>query len=169
MRRLELVTDLPASAADAWSVLVDTERWSDWGGLVTSAQGAFVEGHRWTMRLRGADGGPSRTMTPRFVSMQEPTRVVFETRILGRRSVSLTHIFDVEAVGPTRSRLRQTFEARGVLVPLLWRSLRSGMAQFDELGGDLARRLANGGPSPATTTSPPIANSNDAHPKPGGR
>lgn len=140
MRHLELTTPLPASAADAWSVLINTADWPDWGGLVLSAEGAFEAGHVWTMQLAGADGRPASTMRPRFVSMTPGAQVVFETRICGGL-VSMVHTFDVEPVGERESLLRQTFVITGLLAVPLWRWLAPGMRQFDQLGVDLAARL----------------------------
>jgi len=141
MRQIELVTRLPASAAEAWAVLIDVDRWPEWGRLVTSARGEFVPGRVWTMRLSGRDGGPPRFMHPRFVAMPRPRGLVFETRFGGAWGVRLVHAFDVECDGPDRSLLRQSFDATGALVPLLWESLHRGMTQFEALGVDLARRL----------------------------
>mgnify|MGYP006414875745 CR=1 FL=1 len=144
MRRLELSAALPASAEAAWAVLIDTEQWPSWGTLVVSARGAFVGGSVWEMELQGSQGRAARRMTPRFVSMVPGRRLVFETCVGHAALVRMTHIFDVEAAGPGRSVLRQTFEVSGALVLPLWPVLRRGMLQFAELGTDLAARL--GGP-----------------------
>lgn len=144
MRRIELTTALAAPADRVWNVLMDLDGWSLWGGLVTSAAGELRPGARWTMTLRAeVDGGAPRTMRPRFVSMDPPRRVVFETLLLGAWFVRLVHVFDVEAEGDGAV-LRQSFEATGLGVPLLWPMLRDGMTQFDELGDDLARWVARG-------------------------
>jgi hypothetical protein len=137
MRHLELSAALPASAACAWAVFTDTARWSDWGHLVVSAHGAFVPGSRWTVTL---DGG--RRMTPYFVSMVPGQQVVFETRILSARAVSMIHTFDFIPDGPQRSILRQSFAVSGLLTKPLWFILHPGMIQFEAMGDDLARRLA---------------------------
>jgi len=140
MRRLELSTLLPAPAADAWSVLINTADWPAWGQLVVSAEGIFEAGHRWTMQLAGADGRPGSTMTPRFVSMVPGSQVIFETR-LGGGMVSMVHSFELEAAGDAECVLRQTFVITGVMVVPLWRWLVPGMMQFEQLGVDLADRL----------------------------
>lgn len=142
MRRIELSTALPAHADRAWAVFVDTERWRGWGRLVTAAQGERVPGAVWTMTLRGLDGGPPRTMTPRLLSWEPPRAITFETVLGHRRLVRLTHAFVFEPDGPYRSRLRQTFDATGAAVGLVWGPLSRGMTQFSDLGDDLAARLA---------------------------
>lgn len=141
MQRLELSTPLPASAAAAWSVLIDTARWSEWGRLVVSAEGVFVPGCVWRMTLVGVDGRAQRTMSPRFVSMTLGRQVVFETRIGARWLVSMVHTFDIEPGRVGQSTLRQTFEISGLLVAPLWGWLLPGMMQFKQLGVDLADRL----------------------------
>jgi uncharacterized protein YndB with AHSA1/START domain len=139
MRRLELRSELPASAQRAWDTFLDVGRWPEWGRLVVSAEGELLPGHRWTMRLRGRDG-PS-TMRPYFVSMTPPHRVVFETRLGPGWAVTMQHSFEFEATGPERCTLHQRFEAWGLLVRPLWRWLHPGMLQFDQLGADLAEHL----------------------------
>ena len=142
MRRIELNTPLGASAERAWDVLLDLDGWPRWGGLVTSAQGVLEPGARWTMTLRPeVVGGRARAMRPRFVSVDPPRQVVFETLLLGAWFVRLVHVFDVVPDGD-RAVLRQSFRATGLGVPLLWPVLRDGMTQFDELGEDLAAWLA---------------------------
>ncbi len=142
MRRIELEAALEAPATEAWRVLVDLQRWPQWGRLVTSAQGHFVPGAVWTVRLRGEPGGTTRTMRPQFVEMTPPQRVVFETRLGAGWLVKLRHTFEIRDLGSDRSTLRQSFEASGLLVPILWHELEPGMTQFAEFGQDLARRLA---------------------------
>lgn len=136
MRGLELSTPLPASAEAAWQALVRLDGWPAWGRLVVSAEGVFEPGSRWTMQLHA--GGSRRTMRPYFVAMTEGERLLFETRLPG---VTMQHAFEVAPEGAERSVLHQRFEARGPLMPLLWRWLQPGMLQFDQLGEDLARHL----------------------------
>ncbi|MCP4873489.1 MAG: hypothetical protein GY898_32780 [Proteobacteria bacterium] len=149
MRRLELSTELPASAEAAWEALIDTSGWPRWGRLVVSAEGEFEAGSRWTMQLRGGPG--PRTMRPYFVSMGAPREIVFETR-LGGGAVRMQHAFEVEARGGG-SVLHQRFEATGPAVPLLWRWLRAGMLQFDQLGDDLAAQLSSSEPASQASSS----------------
>ena len=152
MRRLELTTPLSVDAETAWSVLINTADWSDWGRLVVSAEGVFEAGHVWTMQLVGTDGHTKSTMNPQFVSMVPGAQVVFETRI-GGGLVSMVHTFDVEPDGAGRSVLRQTFVITGVLVVPLWRWLLPGMMQFEQLGVDLAQRLRRP-PAPGVPDEP---------------
>ncbi len=140
MRRIDLKTPLPASAERAWEVLTDTAAWPGWGGLVTSASGSMEPGATWTMCLRAEPGGPPRRMRPRLVSVDPPRCIAFQTR-LGLGAVAILHTFTLEALAPDRAVLHQAFEIRGPLVRPLWRLVRAGVVQFDELGDDLARRL----------------------------
>ena len=140
MRRLELSSPLDASADEAWATLLDLDGWSRWGRLVVSAQGEFVAGSRWTMELVGHGGRKKRTMRPWFVAIQRPS-IRFETRLIAGWAVTLRHEFEVQPTGPSRSVLHQRFEAEGLLLPMLWAPIHRGMAQFQELGDDLARHL----------------------------
>ena len=142
MRRVELSTELPAPAEVAWAVFLDTEAWPSWGGLVTSAAGVLEPGQRWTMTLRPERGRPRR-MTPTLWSVGDRA-LAFETRIAGRWGVRIVHRFELEEAGDAASVLRQVFEVTGALVRPLWGPVSRGVLQFDELGADLARRLARG-------------------------
>ena len=144
MRRIELRTALPTGAESAWTTLVNTQDWPQWGKLVVSAEGTFKPGCVWTMQLRGKGGRLPRTMHPRFVSMIEGQQLAFETLIGAAWLVKMLHVFDIEPDGEGRSVLVQRFEISGALVAVLWPVLRGGMLQFDELGDDLARRLEQG-------------------------
>jgi uncharacterized protein YndB with AHSA1/START domain len=139
MRRLELITALAAPVEEAWATLIDLDGWPSWGRLVVSAEGAFVPNARWTMRLEGGPG--PRTMRPYFVSMHPPLSLVFRTRIGPGWAVSMRHAFEFEP-REGGSVLIQRFEATGILTGLLWRPLRAGMLQFEQLGDDLAAHLA---------------------------
>lgn len=142
MRRIDLRTELHAPARRAWEVLTDTDAWPQWGRLVTSARGELEPGARWTMTLRGRDGGGLRQMRPRLVDIEAPRRIAFETLIGGGWVVRILHTFVLEPDGPDRATLLQSFEITGLLVAPLWRPVRRGVVQFAELGEDLARRLA---------------------------
>ncbi len=140
MRRIQLSTPLQAPADRAWQVLLDTDGWSRWGRFATSAHGDLVPGSVWRVQLSG-DGRP-RTMSPRLLSIDEPRRLLFETRILGGWAARLTHAFVVDEEGPERSVLHQRFEVTGPLVAPLWPILEAGATQFSALGDDLARELS---------------------------
>ena len=154
MRQLTLVQPLPVDADTAWTVLVDIARWPEWRGLVLSAEGAFEPGAPWIVRLRGARGGSPRTLRPVFTSMEPGREIVFETRIGAAWVVRMVHHFELQAAPEGRATLVQRFEITGLAVPLLWGPLERGMRQFEELGSDLARRLAGAAPPDAALPPP---------------
>jgi len=139
VRHLALSTPLDAPADAAWAVFLDTTAWPEWGRLVVAARGERVPGHRWTMDLVGAEGTP-RQLRPRFVAEGPGRRLVFETRIAWW-AARLVHTFRIDPVDDGSSVLEQEFVASGPLVVPLWPWLHAGMAQFSELGDDLAGRL----------------------------
>ena len=135
---IELCSELPASAAQAWTALVDVEQWPSWRGLVTAARGVFDPGSVWSIQLRA-----NRTMSPVLTSFLPPDRVLcFEQTFGTEVLLHLSHWFVIEPVDDGHSVLRQRFLSSGALVWPLWRwPLRPGMVQFQELGDDLARHL----------------------------
>jgi hypothetical protein len=86
---------------------------------------------------------------PTVISLDPPRRIVLAAAFGHRRFVYLVHSFFIEEVDGGL-RLRQTWDATGLLIPILWPVLTKMMARFQELGeglaGWVARESATGSP-----------------------
>jgi len=138
--RTEIEIDAPAERV--WAVLLDFERFSDWNPFIRSIRGQALVGSRLDVLL-GASGTRPMRFRP-TVKAVVPNR---ELRWLGRvglpRLFDGEHIFQIEALGPMRSRFVQRERFRRLFVPLLARSLnRDARRGFEEMNRALRERVA---------------------------
>ena len=149
LRRFAVESPLPASAEEAWEVFLDTARWPKWGRMVPSARGDLVAGSRWEIETV-REGGRRSLLQPILLRLRPPRELVFRTEIGGGHALRLDHRFRFEAVGPDRSILRQSWEVRGLVLPLAWGAVTRELSRWSRLGEDLAHRLA---PTEASLTA----------------
>ncbi len=138
--RTEIEIDAPAERV--WAVLTDFERFPDWNPFIRSIRGQALVGSRLDVLL-GASGMRPMRFRP-TVKAVVPNR---ELRWLGRlrlpRLFDGEHIFQIEPLGPTRTRFVQRERFRGLFVPLLARSLnRDARRGFEEMTRALRERVA---------------------------
>lgn len=115
--------EIEARPDAVWAVLTDLPGYVEWNPFVVSAEGAVAVGERLTNRLQ-PPGGKSMTFRPR-VTVVEPGRTFEWLGHLGFPGVfDGRHRFDLETT-PTGTRLVQSEEFRGLLVPFMRGSLES--------------------------------------------
>src|SRR5436309_9656686 len=120
-KQLRTEIDIDATPERVWQILTDFAAYPQWNPFLTSASGTPVTGARLTVRMQ-PEGGRAMTFRP-TVREAVPQR---RLRWLGR--LLLPGIFDGEhsfTIEPRDGgvRLVQQEKFRGVLVPLLARSL----------------------------------------------
>ena len=142
---LELRTEIEIDAPPerVWAVLIDFEKFPDWNPFIRSIRGNVQVGSRLDVLL-GASGTRAMRFRP-TVKAVVPNR---ELRWLGRlglpRLFDGEHIFQIEPLGPIRSRFVQRERFRGLFVPLLARSLnRDARRGFEEMNRALRERVAD--------------------------
>src|SRR5438034_2803899 len=140
---LELRTDIEIDAPveRVWEVLTDFDRFPDWNPFIRRIHGKAQVGSRLDVFL-GASGTRGMRFRP-IVTKVVPNR---ELRWLGRlglpRLFDGEHIFQIEPLGPTRARFIQRERFRGLLVPLMARSLnRDARRGFEEMNYALQARV----------------------------
>jgi len=137
--RTEIEIDAPVERV--WEVLTDFERFPEWNPFVRRIHGKMQVGSRLDV-LIGATGTRPMRFRP-TVKAVIPNR---ELRWLGRlglpRLFDGEHIFQIEALGSMRARFIQRERFRGLLVPLLARSLnRDARRGFEEMNRALQTRV----------------------------
>jgi len=137
--RTEIEIDAPVERV--WAVLIDFERFPDWNPFIRRIHGNAQVGSRLDVLL-GASGTRPMRFRP-TVKAVVPNR---ELRWLGRlglpRLFDGEHIFQIEPLGPNRVRFVQRERFRGLLVPLLARSLnRDARRGFEEMNRALRERV----------------------------
>jgi len=137
--RTEIEIDAPAERV--WAVLTDFDRFPDWNPFIRRIHGNAQVGSRLDVFL-GASGTRGMQFRP-IVTTVVPNR---ELRWLGRlglpRLFDGEHIFQIEPLGSTRARFIQRERFRGLLVPLMARSLnRDARRGFEEMNQALRARV----------------------------
>ena len=140
MRRIETTIDIDVTPEQAWAVLVDLDGHAEWNPFMSEIRGVAAVGERLTVTFT-PPGRRATTFRP-TVTAADPVRR-FEW--LGRLGIpglfDGRHRFDLEPLADGRTRLVHSEEFRGVLVPLLWRSLATATRTgFEQLNAAFAAR-----------------------------
>ncbi len=137
--RTEIEIDAPVERV--WEVLTDFDRFPEWNPFIRQIRGNMRVGSRLEVFI-GASGTQGMRFRPTVMKVV-PNR---ELRWLGRlglpRLFDGEHIFQIDPLGPMRARFIQRERFRGLLVPLLARSLnRDARRGFDEMNRALRARV----------------------------
>jgi hypothetical protein len=139
MKELHSQIEIDASAERVWDILTDFASYPQWNPFIRRISGALKVGERLEVRLEPPDSR-GITLRPKVLSA-EPNRLM---RWLGHLLVP--GVFDGEhslAIHPLevdRVRFVQHEAFKGVLVPLLARSLENTLRGFEEMNGALKER-----------------------------
>lgn len=142
-RRLVTEVHINNTPDKVWASLTDLLSYQDWNPFITSGQGEVNEGSALKMRME-SPGGSAMTFTP-TVTRVEAARTFEWLGSVGVAGVfDGRHRFDLE---PTEhgTRLSQSEEFTGILVPILWRSLDTKTrAGFETMNLALKTRVEDG-------------------------
>jgi len=122
MRELYTEIEIDASAETVWDILLDFTRYPAWNPFVTSIEGPAVEGERITIHLE-PPSGKTMTFKPTVVSCEEPWEFAWLGHLFIPGIFDGKHIFEIAAHGKGKVQFVQREEFRGLIVPLLWKSL----------------------------------------------
>jgi hypothetical protein len=143
MRELKTQIEINAPAQRVWQILTDFKGYGRWNPFVRSLNGEPQEGSRLKVFIKPPG---SRGMTLRPVVLKaEPGK---ELRWLGRLFVpglfDGEHRFVIEPADAGRVIFTQAEKFRGLLVPLLWKSLDRNTRQGFNQMNEALKRLAEG-------------------------
>jgi len=139
-KQLRAQIDIHATPERVWHVLTDFAAYPQWNPFLTLVSGTARRGERLTIRMQPV-GGRGMTFRPTVLDV-DPGRGL---RWLGHLLVSGVfdgeHSFAIEPLGDGQVRLVQQEQFRGLLVPLLARSLdRHTLPAFEQMNQALKRR-----------------------------
>jgi len=143
---LRTAIDIDAPAGAVWSVLADLAAYPDWNPFIVRAEGEVAVGGKLTLSMQPV--GARRTTVRPTVLEVDPGR-----RLRWRGTLGFATVFDADHTitleeRPGGVRLTQAERFRGLLVPLLARSLRNHtLPAFDAMNLALKRRVER---APAT-------------------
>ncbi len=145
MKELRTAIEINASADTVWAILTDLSQFAAWNPFMPEAEGEIREGARLRVRI-APPGGKAMTFKP-TVTRVEPGR---EFRWLGHLLLpglfDGEHIYEIAPLAEGGVRFVQREEFRGVLVPLLWKSLETNTRQgFEAMNAALKKRAEEEG------------------------
>jgi hypothetical protein len=140
--------EIQARPEEVWARLVDADGFPSWNSTVDSIEGPIEPGRRLTIRVPSS---PGRAFKPRVVEFDAPRRMVWRDgappMFVGTRE------FTVEPVGDRASRFTMAEEFRGIMLPMIARTLPDFAPIFDRYAADLRAVCENASAPPATTSS----------------
>jgi hypothetical protein len=139
-KQLRTEIDVAATPERVWQVLTDFDAYSQWNPFMTEASGRPVPGQRLTIRMQ-PDGGRAMTFRPTVREAVPQRRLRWLGHLLVPGIFDGEHSFTIEPLDDGTVRLVQREDFRGVLVPLLARSLdRRTLPAFERMNRALKQR-----------------------------
>jgi hypothetical protein len=143
-KQLRSEIDIHATPERVWQVLTDLPAYPRWNPFITSAEGEVRQGGRLTLRMQPA-GGRAMTFRPTVLEATQGRQLRWLGHLLVSGLFDGEHSFTIRPLGDGQVRLVQQEDFRGLLVPLLARSLdRRTLPGFERMNQALKRRAERG-------------------------
>ncbi|MDX6372015.1 MAG: hypothetical protein QOD98_1003 [Nocardioidaceae bacterium] len=139
MKSIRVVTEIAVPVETVWAELSAVSEYAEWNPFITSFEGELVVGGRAEVRI-APPGGRPMTFRPTITEVEEGTRLEWLGRLLVPGVFDGRHSFRLEAVEPGRTRLTQSEEFSGLLVPLTGKMLERTRAGFEAMNKALRLR-----------------------------
>ena len=141
MKEIRTEIDIEASAGRVWNSLTDFPVFPHWNPFIRRISGEPKVGTKLEVFMQSS-GTRGMSFRPTVMKVERDR----ELRWLGHlglpRLFDGEHIFQIEPLGPTRTRFIQRERFRGLLVPLMARSLnRDARRGFEEMNQALQARV----------------------------
>ena len=145
IREISTEIEIAGTPARVWYVLTNFNAFPEWNPFIRKVSGELREGGRLEVNMQPS-GSKGMTFRPVLLCV----RPLQELRWIGRlwlpRVFDGEHVFTIESLGADRVRFVQRERFRGLLLPLLWRSLEDGTRRgFGEMNRALKRQVEDGG------------------------
>ena len=132
--------DIAAAPQQVWQVLSDLSAYGEWNPFIVQATGRAVVGDRLTLRMQPASG-KERTLRPTVTEARDGELLRWVGHLAVPGLMAVEHTFSLKAAG-SGTRLVQSEDFRGVLVPLVARTLERGtLPAFRRMNEALKRRV----------------------------
>jgi hypothetical protein len=137
----EIVTEveIDAPVEVVWGILSDTAAYAEWNPFLVRVDGEPQAGARISVRF-SPPGGRAMTMKPRVLVVDPPRELRWKGSLGVPGIFDGEHIFQLEALDATRTRVVQREEFGGFLVPLTGKLLRRTEAGFQAMNEALRAR-----------------------------
>jgi hypothetical protein len=134
MKNISVVTTIAAPVQAVWAELCTVSNYPAWNPFITRFDGALLVGSRPKIRI-APPGGRAMTFRPTITEMDDQRRVEWIGRVVLPGIFDGRHSFHLEVLPDNRTRLTQSEEFSGILVPLAGPVLertRGGFAAMNE-------------------------------------
>ncbi len=139
-KQLASTIDIDARPEQVWQVLTDFSAYPEWNPFIVRADGPAEVGGRLTVRMQPV-GARAVTLTPTVLEVSRDHRLRWLGRIAVPGILDAEHEFLLEARVGGGTRFRQNEQFRGLLAPLMARSLdRHTLPAFVAMNEALKRR-----------------------------
>lgn len=145
MREVRTEITVDASIEATFNVLVDVDRYHEWNPLIIDVRGKVLPEQKLdiVIRLRGKADMPYVVEVLEVIPNQA---FVWIGRMKVKGLLDGKHFFELIPEGPSRTRVVQREEFRGILVPFVWGSfLNSRMREGFEATNRALKRVAEAG------------------------
>ena len=140
MRELHSEIEIDAPVERVWKILTDFPQFSDWNPFVTQAAGEVRDGARLRVRIE-PPGGRAMTFTPTVVRSVRNEELCWLGRLLLPGVFDGEHAFRLSLTTNGGTRFVQREQFRGLLVPLLWKSVSTNTKRgFEAMNRALKER-----------------------------
>jgi hypothetical protein len=139
MKRIEAEIEIDAPIARVWAVLTDTGEYPAWNPFISSFRGVLRPGAQIEVRI-APPGQRPMTFRPTITEVTDGRALAWSGRLLLPGIFDGRHSFRLESLGAARTRLTQTEEFRGVLVPVAGGLLKHTVAGFEAMNLALRQR-----------------------------
>jgi len=139
--RIETAVEIEASPERVWSVLTDLRSYPEWNPFVRSVSGELRRGEKLVVRLEQPNTKPM-TFRPTLLEVRPNKELRWLGRVLFPGIFDGEHYFLLEATEPGGTRFVQGETFRGVMVPLLRRTLERDARRGFEMMNDALKRRA---------------------------
>jgi hypothetical protein len=139
-KQLNAQVDIDATAGQVWQVLTDFAAYPEWNPFITRASGKAATGSQLELRMQPV-GGRGMNFRPTVVEASPDQRLSWLGKLFVSGIFDGEHSFTIEPREGGGVRLVQREEFRGLLVPLLAKSLdRRTLPAFEQMNQALKRR-----------------------------
>jgi hypothetical protein len=130
MKELASMIEIEASPATVWTVLTDFDAYAEWNPVEISMKGRPVEGSllQHTSRLPGRK---PMTFRPMIVTAKPNEELAWKGKLFVPGVFDVVHRFRLHPLGNGHTRLHQTEQFKGLLIPFSGATLRKTREAFD--------------------------------------
>jgi hypothetical protein len=122
MREIKTETNINAPASTVWSILTDFQRFPEWNPFITKASGQIKENAQLKIRIEPPDSS-AMYFKPTVTRIKEEREFGWLGRLWIPGIFDGEHVFEIEPINKNKIHFVQREKFKGLLVPLLWKSL----------------------------------------------